>query len=151
YCQIRNSLHVLSLDASKLMSQNPIHRLRQRINTSVRSRRWRSFDIATIDPDCPASRSGSSIDVAPSVSGQETAAQIDSIQPRCAEHQTGQRLSAITCIGVVMITGEYVIQRQFSAQLAGDFLDNFTLLAPSSHIGLIGNNQKKKLLFLEPC
>jgi hypothetical protein len=131
------------------MSQNPIHRLRQGIDTSVRSRRGRSFGIATIDPDGPASCPGSSIDVAPPVSGQEAAAQIDSILSRCAEHQARQRLSAITCIAVVMITGKYVIQWQLGAQPAGDFLDNFALLAPSGHIGLIGNNQKKKFLFLE--
>src|SRR5262245_57340926 len=119
------------------------------MDTSVRNRRWRSLGIAAIDPDCSASCSGSGIDVAPAVAGPETAVQVESILLRGADHHARQRLPAITCVPIIMITREYVIQRQLGAQSTADLLNNFASLVSSSHIGLIGNDEKKEVVFLE--
>jgi hypothetical protein len=104
-----------------------------------------------VDEDCFAAGIRARVNVPPAITGEVAAGQINPILSGSAHHQSRPWFPAIAAIRIVMKAREDVVNRQFLAETAVHEFDILARLTPSSHVGLIRYDDKKKILGLKTC
>src|SRR2546428_13232325 len=105
--------------------------------------------VAAVEPDNAATGASACNDVKPSVTGQITASQIDSILARSAQEETRTRFAAIARIPVVVETRQDIVYWKLGSQAAADFFHHLTLLGFTTYVRLIRDHLHNKSPFLQ--
>lgn len=98
--------------------------------------------VRSLDQDTGATGSLTGLDIAPPIADHHTARQID-LPPLCRlQQQPWLGLAAFAPIGIVVVAGEYILNRQRASDPCIDALYTLTTLAATHHIRLIGDDDQ---------